>query len=65
MKLRLTELQVDDKQAKDIRWKKLTKSCEIIDKVLYHQNFLYVAKIIYLKLINCHPNNLLARHFRI
>lgn len=63
MKMKLTGLQNNNKHAKEIRLKRLTKSWKSFDKVLYYQGLLYVLEIICLELISNHYNNPLAKHF--
>lgn len=58
-------MQDNDKQAKEIRLKKLTESWNDVEKVLYYQCLLYVLEIIYLELISNYYNNPLAEHFRV
>ena len=45
--------------------KKLKKDGENIDGILHHERLLFMLEIIYMELISCHYNNLLADHFGI
>lgn len=65
MKIRLFNLQDDDKVVKKLRSKKLPKGWEDIEEVLYYQGLLYVLKDISLELISKHHNNPLEGHFGI
>ena len=66
IRLRLTELQVNDPQAKDIRSKNgLTEGWNDVDRVLHHQGLPYVPEIIWTERISRHHDDLLAGHFRI
>ncbi len=65
MRIRLFELQDDDKEAIKLRSEELPKSWEDIEQVLHYQGLPYVPKIIRLELINRHHNNPLAGHFDI
>lgn len=64
MTLRLPKLQKSNLEAKKLR-KTLPKGWKDIKDVFYYQSLLYVAEIIYLKIIHCHYNNSLADHFKI
>ena len=66
MKLRLQELQDEDKQAWKLRAEQPVKdNWEDIDGVLYHQGLSYVPEIIWTELISRHHNNPLAGYFGI
>ena len=65
MKIRLPELQDDNKAAKKLRSKRLPKGLEDIKQVLYHQGFLYIPKVIYSELINKHHKDLFIGYFGI
>lgn len=62
IKLRLLELQAEDKQAKNIRAEGLKEGWENIEEVLHHQGLPYVPKIIRIELISRHHDNLLEGH---
>ena len=64
MRLRLQELQDEDKQARKTRAEHL-EGWNDIDDVLHHQNLLYVPEVIRTELISRHHNDLLAGHFGI
>ena len=63
--MRLLELQDNDRKAKKLRSKRLSKGWEKIEQVFYYQGLLYVLKLICSELINWHHNNLLVDHFGI
>ena len=66
MRLRLQELQEENKQAQKLRLEQPIKDgWEDIDGVLYHQGLPYVPEIIRTELMSRHHNNLLAGHFGI
>ncbi len=66
MKMRLPELQDDDKEAKKLRSEQvLPENWEDIEQVLYYQDLPYVPKVICSELISRHHDNLLAGHFGI
>lgn len=65
LKMRLLELQDDDKKVKKLRLKGLPKDWEDIKHVFYYQGIPYVLKVICSKLINRYHNNLLAGHLGI
>ncbi len=46
MKMKLPELQDDDKKAKKLRSEGLPKGWEDIEEVLYYQGLLYIPKVI-------------------
>ncbi len=66
MRFRLTELQANNQQAKEIKVKGIIKKdWEDINELLYFQGLLYISKIIYIELISQYYNNPLVGHFRI
>ena len=65
IRIRLPELQDDDKEVKMLRSKRLPEGWEDIEQVLHFQGLPYVPKVIRLKLISRHYNNLLTGHFGI
>ncbi len=66
MRMRLLELQDDDKEAKKLRLEQvLPEGWEDIKQVLYYQGLLYVPKAIRSELISRHHNNPLAGYFGI
>ena len=66
MKMRLPELQNDNKEAKKLRSKQvLPESWEDIEQVLYYQSLPYVPKVIRLELISRYHDNPFAGHFSI
>ncbi len=65
MRMRLPELQDDDKKARKLRSEKLSKGWEDNEQVLHYQGFLYVPKVIRSKLISRHHDNPFAGHFGI
>ena len=65
MKIRLFELQDDNKKAKKIRSKGLLEDWKDIEQVFHFLGLLYVSKVIHSELINRHHNNPLAGHFNI
>lgn len=65
MRIRRPKLQDDDKEAKNLRFKKLSEGWENIKKVLYYQGLPYVLKIIRSELISKYYNDLLISHFNI
>ena len=65
MKMRLSELQDNDKKAMKLRLEGLLESWENIEQVLYYQGLPYVLKVICSKLINRHHDNPLVGHFGI
>ena len=64
MRLRLAKLQELDEEAQKIRAESLD-GYKNIDRVLHHQELLFVPKIIQTELITRSHNNPLARHFSI
>lgn len=65
IQLRSTKWKKTNKDIKKILNKNLTKSCKDEKKILQYQSLLYVHKIIYLKPITCHNDDLLAWQFGI
>lgn len=66
MKPQLLKLQDNDKEAKPLRLiKSFLEGLENNKRVFQYHDLLYILKIIYSKLINCHHNDLLERHFGI
>ncbi len=65
MRMRLPELQDDNKEAIKLRSEGLPEGWENIEQVFHYQGFLYVPKVIRSKLISRHHNNPLASHFGI
>ena len=64
--MRHPELQNNNKEAKELRSEQvLSKDWEDIKQVLYYQGLPYVPKVIRLKLISRHYDNLLAGYFGI
>ena len=65
MRLRLQELQSEDKQAWKLRAEQPVKDWQDIKSVLHHQGLLYVPEIIQTELISRHHDDPLAGHFGI
>ena len=65
MRLRLSELQESDDEARKIRAEGPKDDYEEVDGVLHHQGLPFVPEAIRTELISRHHNNLLARHFGI
>ena len=65
MKIRLFELQNDDKEAKKLRSEGLLEGWEDIKQVLRYQGFPYVPKVICSELISRYHDDPLAGHFDI
>ena len=65
MKMRLPELQDDDKEAMKLRSEGLPEGWENIEQVLYYQSLPYVPKVILSELISRHHKNPLTGHFGI
>ena len=64
--MRLTELQADDQQAKEIRSEGTMKEgWEEIDEVLHFQGLPYIPEIICIELINWHNDDPLGSHYGI
>ncbi len=63
--MKLPKLQDDNKEAMKLRSEGLPKSWENIKQVLHYQGLPYIPKVIHLKLISRHYNDLLAGHFGI
>lgn len=64
IKIKLLDLQDNNKEARKLRIERLSKGWEDI-KRLYFQDFLSVSKIIYSKLINKYHNKSLVGDFKI
>ena len=62
MKIKFPKLLDNDKETKKLRLKRLSKDLKDIKEVLYYQGFPFVLKVIYLKLISRHYDNLFAGH---
>ena len=65
MRLRLQELQSEDKQAQKLRAEQSVKDWQDIEGVLHYQSLPYVPEIIWTELISRHHNDPLAGHFGI
>ena len=66
MKLRLSELQETDEEARRLRGSTgLPEDWEDVEGVLQYRGLPYVPEIICSKVISCHHNDLLAGHFGI
>ncbi len=65
MRIKLPELQDDNKKAKKLRSKRLSEGKEDIEQVPYYQDLSYVPKVICLELISRHYDNPLASYFDI
>ncbi len=65
MRVRLPELQDDDKEAMKLRSEGLSEGWEDIKQVLHYQGLPYVPKVIRSKLISRHHDEPLAGHFGI
>ncbi len=65
IKMRLPELQDDDKEAMNLRSERLPEDWKDIEQVLHYQGLPYVPKVICRELISRHPNDPLAGHFGI
>ena len=65
MRMRLPELQDDDKEAKTLRSEGLSEGWKDIEQVLHFQGLPYVPKVICSELISRHHDNPLAGHFGI
>ena len=65
MRLQLTKLLAKDKEANTLKVADFPEDWEDVKGVLGYQGLLYVPEIICSKVISCHHNDLLARHFRI
>ncbi len=66
MRMRLSELEDDNKKAKKkLRSKGLPKVWEDLKEVFHYEDLLFVPKVICLELISKHHNNLLAGYFDI
>ncbi len=65
MRMRLPELQNDNKEAIKIRSKGLSEGWEDIKQVLHYQGLLYVPKVIRSKLISRYHDDPLTGYFGI
>ena len=65
MRLRLSELQESDDEARKIRAERLKSGYEEVDGVLHHQGLPFVPETIRTELISRHHNDSLAGHFGI
>ncbi len=65
MRMRLPELQDDDKEAMNLSSEGLPEGWEDIEQVLHYQGLLYVPKVIRSELISRHHDDPLAGHFGI
>ncbi len=65
MRIRLPELQDDDKEAMKLRSEGLSESWQDIKQVFHYQGLPYILKVICSKLISRHHDDLLAGHFGI
>ena len=65
MRMRLLELQDNNKEAKKFKLKRLSKSWKNSEKMFYYQDLLYVLKIFCSKLINRQYDNLFINYFDI
>ncbi len=65
MRMRLPELQDDDKEAMKLRSEGLPEGWEDIEQVLHYQGLPYVPKVIRSELISRHNDDPLAGHFGI
>ena len=64
MRLRLQELQENNRKAQELKQQK-ANGYEKIDEILHHQGLPFVPKAIQTKLISRYYNNLLAAHLSI
>ncbi len=65
MRMRLLELQDDDKVAMKLRSEGLLEGWKDIEQVLHYQGLSYVPKVIRSELISRHYDDPLAGHFGI
>ena len=65
MRLRLSELQESNDEARKIRAEGLKNNYKEVDGVLHHQGLLFVPKAIQIELISQHHDNPLEGHFGI
>lgn len=63
--MRLFKLQDDNKKAKKLRSKVLSKDWKDIKEIFYYQVFSYILKVICLELISRHHNDLYIGHIGI
>ena len=65
MRLRLPELQDEDKEAKVLRVEDLPEGWEKVEGVFQYQGLPYIPEIICFKVISCHHDDFYAGHFGI
>ncbi len=65
IRMRLPELQDDDKEAMKLRSDRLSEGWEDIKQVLHYQGLLYVPKVFRSELISRHHDDPLVGHFGI
>ncbi len=65
MRIKLPELQDDDKEVMKLRSEGLPEGREDIKQVIYYQDFPYFPKVIRSELIGRHHDNPFAGHFGI
>ncbi len=65
VRIKLLELQDDDKKIKKLSSKRLLEGLEDIEEVCYYQDFPYVSKVICSELISRYYDNLFVGHFGI
>ena len=65
MRLRLSELQESDNEARKIRAEGLKNDYKEVDRVLHHQGLLFVPEAIQTELISRHHDDPLVGHFGI
>lgn len=65
MRMRLPELQNDDKEAKKLRLERLSEGWKDIKEVFYYHGLSYIPTVIHSKLISRHHKDLLISHFYI
>ncbi len=65
MRMRLSELQDDDKKAMKLRSKGLPEGWEDIEQIFHYRGLPYLLKVIRSELISRHHNKPLAGHFGI
>lgn len=67
MRMRLPELQENNKETKNLRLEKkwLLESWKEIEPVLYYQRLLYILKVMCSELMSRHYDNPLVGHFEI
>ena len=65
MRLQLPKLLDNNKEAKAIRVVSFLKDWDYAEGMFQYQGLLYVPELICSKMISCHYDNLLVRHFEI